>query len=251
MLIVREMKKYFSGIYHRAGDETDAEKAYDIWSATYDDQPDNLMLALDEDVFSKLLHKLDIENKIVADIGCGTGRHWQKILDQKPAIVSGFDVSGGMLEQLRQKFPAAITHKITNSLFDRVPTASFDLIISTLTIAHVEDLNTALEAWFRIAKQKSNIIITDFHPVALAKGGKRTFQKGRRQVTVKNFIHSIESIKLIAGKYGFMVAAEEEITINKEHKHYYEQKHALHVFEKFNGTPIIYGLHLKRDDATD
>src|SRR6266852_8386048 len=59
--------------------EINAMEAYEIWSNSYDNQPGNLMLDLDELIFSSLVANIDLDNKRVADVGCGTGRHWQKI----------------------------------------------------------------------------------------------------------------------------------------------------------------------------
>ena len=245
MLLVKEMKRYFLAGF-AAKTETEVVQAYDMWSATYDDQPDNLMLALDEEIFSKLLDNVMLEGKTVADIGCGTGRHWQKLIDKHPAIIKGYDVSEGMLNKLQQKFPDAITQQIFDDGYSNVEDASVDVIISTLTMAHLENLKVSLSAWFRMLKPNGDIVLTDFHPVALANGGRRTFQQAGKLVTVKNFVYSVESIKQIAAKNGLIVVNEDEICISEEHKCFYEHKNALHVFEKFKGTPIIYGLHLRR-----
>ena len=72
--------------------EFNPEKGYDIWASSYDDQPDNLMLALDEAVFSTLLKEMGLTGKTVVDVGCGTGRHWKKILDAGPIKLTGYDV---------------------------------------------------------------------------------------------------------------------------------------------------------------
>ena len=69
----------------------DPIEAYDLWSSEYDDQPGNLMLDLDELIFSHFLDSIDIKSKIVYDIGCGTGRHWKKIMDQQPGKLVGFE----------------------------------------------------------------------------------------------------------------------------------------------------------------
>ena len=92
--------------------------AYDIWSDSYDCQPGNLMLDLDELIFSGLIKDIDIRNKRVADIGCGTGRHWQKLYEKSRLHSLGFDVSQGMLHQLKRKFPSAITHLTTDNLLN-------------------------------------------------------------------------------------------------------------------------------------
>lgn len=91
-------------------------EAYDAWADTYDYQPGNLMLDLDEQLFTELVKNTDLKNKRVADIGCGTGRHWQKLYSLNPKLIIGFDVSEGMLNQLKRKFPAALTQHITDNL---------------------------------------------------------------------------------------------------------------------------------------
>src|ERR1019366_4937671 len=135
MTIFQRIKRYFSKQLFQVNNES-PQVAYDIWSKNYDSQPDNLMLALDEEVFSALLNDVDINNAIIADIGCGTGRHWKKIFDKKPRKLIGFDVSEGMLTMLRQKFPVAETYHLINDELSQLQNESCDIVMSTLTIAH-------------------------------------------------------------------------------------------------------------------
>jgi ubiquinone/menaquinone biosynthesis C-methylase UbiE len=245
--VIPSVKNYIKQhFFKQSVTEKNSADAYDLWSEDYDSQPGNLMLDLDEILFPKLLHKTIIQNKTVADIGCGTGRHWTKILQMQPLNLTGFDVSEGMLNKLQEKFPGAHTHKIVDDLLSNVDDASFDTIISTLTVAHIENLEQALRAWCAILKPDADIIITDFHPKLLAFGGKRTFRHHNVQLSVKNFVHSISSIKDVLKENGFRVAAEEEISIDETVKHYYTQQNALKVYEQFKGFPVIYGIHLKR-----
>ena len=185
-------------------------EAYDIWAENYDSQPGNLMLDLDELVFSELLTNTPIKDKQVADIGCGTGRHWNRIFGEAPATLTGFDVSPGMLDKLVIKFPMAKTQVIADNKFAAIADGLYDVIVSTLTVAHIENLEEALAAWCRILKPKGELIITDFHPNALASGGKRTFKHGKGHIAVQNFVHTTESIKAILLKNGFELIAEVE-----------------------------------------
>jgi len=206
------------------------------------------MLDLDDTLFSKILNTIDLKNKHVADIGCGTGRHWIKILNRDPASVTGFDVSAGMLKKLNEKFPEAKTSQITDDLFSKVERQSFDVIISTLTVAHIANIKEALLAWCRILKDEGDIIITDFHPDILASGGKRTFRHHRSSIVVKNFVHTTGLIQQILLSQNFRLLYQEELKIDESVKHYYKQQNALPVYEKFKGFRVIYGMHFRRNN---
>jgi ubiquinone/menaquinone biosynthesis C-methylase UbiE len=229
--------------------ETEPETAYDWWAASYDDnQSDNLMLALDEEVFSDLLNKIQIKDKILVDIGCGTGRHWKKIINRQPKKMIGFDVSEQMLMMLQHKFPQADTYHLTNNKLNRIENNSCDIIISTLTIAHIKNIAETLKEWVRILKPGGDIIITDYHPTALANGADRTFNYNSKKVAIVNYAHPIEKIKMIIAELHLKVLKIIEKNIDDTVKPYYEKKDALTVFEKWKNTPIIYGLRLKKDD---
>lgn len=232
--------------FHSPLKEKGSVEAYDLWSENYDEQPGNLMLDMDEQIFSGLLNSINIKNKQVADIGCGTGRHWAKLFKKQPLNLTGFDVSQGMLNRLQEKFPEARTHQITDNLFTAIPGSSYDILLSTLTVAHIENIDEALQAWCRILKPTGDIIITDFHPNALAFGGKRTFEHHKSQIAVQNFVHYISDIEEILLKNNLHVIKKDERIVDESVKHYYLAKNALPVYNKFKDSKIIYGIHLRR-----
>src|ERR1700761_9096408 len=116
---------------HPQAKEKGSVEAYDLWAESYDTQPGNLMLDMDEAVFAELVSEIDLTGKQIADIGCGTGRHWPLMYKRNPEGITGFDVSAGMLKRLEQKFPLAQTNQITDNLFSDVRNASYDVIVST------------------------------------------------------------------------------------------------------------------------
>lgn len=252
VMVIDALKNYVKQhLFHSPISERDSVTAYDIWSKNYDEQPGNLMLDLDEALFCKLLQGLPIHQKKVADIGCGTGRHWQRMLDMRPAKLTGFDVSSGMLRRLEQKHPGAETYQITDNFFKDIPSKSYDTIVSTLTVAHIKNLGEALQAWCRILKPNADILITDFHPSTLAFGGKRTFRHDNATIAIQNFVHLTSSIKEILLAHGFRLVAQEELKIDESVRHYYEQQNALHVYDTYKDFPIIYGMHLRRGNDTE
>ena len=225
--------------------------AYDIWSGSYDEQPGNLMLDLDNMIFSGLLEKLSLKGKVAVDIGCGTGRHWPAILQHKPAKLLGYDVSSGMLSRLKEKFPSAETYQLQGNELASTADESCDIVISTLALAHIENVGDALKEWSRILKKNGDIIITDYHPEAFKKGADRTFLSGGQTIAIKNYIHDIETVLGLLKGFGFDLLHIEEHKVGDDMRHYYETRKAIHVFEKFKGIPIIYGAWLKKKDVTD
>ena len=231
------------------GPEKSAVEAYDNWSDSYDLQPGNLMLDLDEKIFAGLIENIDLKNKNVADIGCGTGRHWPKLYGKNPALLMGFDVSEGMLRQLRRKFPAAPAYHTTDNLLKTVPDTFADCIVTTLAIAHIKNIEQAIAVWSRVLKVGGDLVITDFHPATLAIGGKRSYVHRGRTFSVINYVHPLEKVKNVFKKFGLTVVKQEEKYIDEETRWYYEAQNALPVYARFRGMPIIYGLHLNKKNA--
>ncbi|RKR83540.1 ubiquinone/menaquinone biosynthesis C-methylase UbiE [Mucilaginibacter gracilis] len=223
-----------------------ADEAYNLWAENYDDQPDNLMFYLDQLVFNEFMPDIELRGKVIADMGCGTGRHWPFLFQNKPAKLTGYDISEGMLKRLKLKFPDANTVKITDSILSNVEDATHNFVLSTLTVAHIQNIEEALQEWARILKPGGDMIITDFHPKALAAGGKRTFEYHNEHIPIVNYVHDTELIKRILLDNGLILVNEVEKVIDNTVMHYYIKQNAIHVYQKFRGMPMIYGLHFKK-----
>ncbi len=239
----------YQQLLRRLRPATPARQAYDQWAPRYDSQPGNLMLALDEIVFTALLQHTDLRDKVVVDIGCGTGRHWPLLFEQQPASLTGYDVSEGMLDILRQKYPAATVRILHNDLLPGLASESCDVLLSTLTIAHIPDAYKAIQEWARVTRPGGNIFITDFHPAALAGGATRSFSVAGKKVTIKNYVHSLDKLQQFADALGLRIVNTIEKYIDEDTRPYYEQQGALSLYEQYKGSPVIYGMHLKKNHA--
>jgi ubiquinone/menaquinone biosynthesis C-methylase UbiE len=245
MPVFSRLKQY---LFPARQPESDPAEAYDKWALHYDDQPDNLMLALDEELCTHLLDQVDIRGGTVVDVGCGTGRHWKKLFDRHPARLFGYDVSSGMLDMLRKKYPGAHTSLLDSQRLKGLADETCDLVLSTLTVAHIQDLEISLREWNRVLKPGGDILITDYHPRALARGGQRTFREGEKTIAIRNYIHTLNDIYNIAERLDLRVLDQIEKKIDVTMRPYYEKQNALDVFSRFHGVPIIYGIHLKKSD---
>ncbi|HVY74967.1 MAG TPA: class I SAM-dependent methyltransferase [Puia sp.] len=241
MLLLERLRRSFLKMRR---EEVDPALAYDQWAAAYDNQPDNLMLALDEEIVGELLRGMDLQSALVADVGCGTGRHWPKLRLGSPSRIVGFDISAGMLGVLKQKYPEAETVLLADNRLTVLEDGVADLLISTLTIAHIENSVEALKEWLRILKPGGRLLLTDYHPDALLRGARRSFRYDGETRAIINFIHPVDEIRRIAAQLGMREIRFIEKRIDETVRVYYERQQALPIYHKFSGTPIIYGMLL-------
>lgn len=106
------------------------------------------------------------EGAKVLDLGCGTGLELHWILDRNPtARVTGIDLSRGMLDALREKFPRHDLTLICGSYFD-VPfgEAIYDGAVSVESLHHfTAEEKLGLYRRLRAAlKDGASFILTDY-----------------------------------------------------------------------------------------
>jgi len=222
------------------------EDAYNIWANSYDRQDKNLVFKLEKEILDSFFRKLNLEDKIILDYGCGTGRNWERLIPQKPKSLTGCDVSSNMLEKLKQKFPLYETYLIKGASSLSFQESSFDFILSTLVIAQIKNIKKTFSFWNEWLKPGGNIIITDMHPKILQSGGKRTFQDSGKSFEVKNYIHTIDEVMELCRIFKWEVIETEEKLITEEEKDFYAEKKSIHVYEKFYGLPLVYGMLIRK-----
>lgn len=247
MNTVKSIKNLFQNHFNNAGrKKLEPENAYDIWAESYDNENGNLMLYFDRILFEKFLANVNLTGKNILDFGCGTGRYWKELLKMYPDKLIGCDISKTMLAILKKKFPGADTYIIQNNKLNFLDDLSFDFIISTLVIAHIEDIKDTVNEWNRLLKKGGEIFVTDFHPEALNKGAKRTFNNNGNIITIKNYIHTLERITSLFECLGFEIIEKEEKIIDENVKKFYAKKNAIKIYKEFKNVPMIYSLHLRK-----
>ena len=222
-----------------------SSEAYGIWHVFYDDQPDNVVLYLDEKLFSEMLVNAEIANKNILDIGSGTGRHWKELLEHKPLKITGIDSSIEMTEKLKAKFKDAeviVTDTVPSDIID----SSIDLIISTLTIGHIKDVHDHFKEWDRLLKKGGEVIITDFHPGAFSSGMKRSFPFNNEVIEVENYLYDLKFLASVFTKLNWKIISTQEKIIDESVKHFFEKQNFIKAYNKYFGTPLILGMHLKK-----
>lgn len=111
-----------------------------------------------------VLSKVDIKNKICADLGCGTG-FISLVLAKNAKIVFSLDRSRNMLQEINRSIAKEKINNIYTikgsmediPLFDN----SIDSIFTNMALHHVEDVKKSINEMYRILKNDGTIVISD------------------------------------------------------------------------------------------
>lgn len=143
------------------------EKGYDSWSEEYDSF-DNPMIVIDEMHFPEVLG--DIRDLKVLDLGCGSGRYSLK-LAKAGAIVTGIDISSGMLEKAELKTKDYKVEFIKHDIQSSLPFEdnSFDMVIASLVFEHIKDLSGIFIEIKRVLKPGGKFKFSEMHPAMFYK----------------------------------------------------------------------------------
>lgn len=150
----------------------DAEKYYDLIAEYYDARVEREVLTLAED--RSLLEYLGVDSKMrVLDAGCGTGM----LLDRLDASVSedldyvGYDVSAGMVEQFKKKWPKKrVTHMSVTSQDEHIELLNgFDLVLSLYTVLNclksMGDISIAVRNLWACVKPGGRMVLVCYGTV--------------------------------------------------------------------------------------
>ena len=145
------------------------EKMSDFFEARLDGYDEHMMTAIESaDEFYPFTAKQlpTFPDSHVLDLGCGTGLELAEYYRLCPsAKVTGIDLSGGMLAELKRKFADKDLQLIHGSYFD-VPFGEnvFDVAVSVESLHHFTKAEkTPLYAKLRIAlKENGYFILTDY-----------------------------------------------------------------------------------------
>ncbi len=200
--------------------------AYRLWSPIYDREEESPFFTLEREVFAELLRNAPIADAVVVDIGCGTGRHWARLLSMGPKQVLGVDSSPEMLARLRSRYHDAHLHVRTRVRIESIGGESVGVVVSNLMLTHVRDVGGELREWVRVLEPDGEIIVTDLHPVGVVRGARTTFSRGGRTFVIENHLHRLSELYSLFNELRLEVLSLEERCVE--------------------GTPIVIGLRLRK-----
>ncbi len=175
---------------------------YNAWAKTYDEDI-NSTIYIDELYFHKFWGNLN--NKKALEIGCGSGRNTQKLVQANHNIIA-IDISKSMLEKAKLK---TINHYVNFICGDyiklEISDNDFDFAIISLVLEHIEDLNKVFAKVFANLKNGASLFISEIHPQRMQNGSGARFidKESNVEIRAKSFVHNEQDFENAAKMVGF------------------------------------------------
>jgi len=170
-------------------------KDFDKEAAQWDAKPETIKLA--SDVANAIIREAGPLGSLNAlDFGCGTGL-LTLMLQPHVKTITGVDSSMGMLEVLRGKIKTQRLGNVYTMFVNfekgvRVQGA-YDLIVSSMTVHHVQDTAALFRQWYAILMPEGRVFFSDldaedgsFHSDSTG-----VFHRGFDRTKLKTILHNI------------------------------------------------------------
>ena len=155
----------------------DVARAYDSWSASYDDDRN---LTRDLDAYVLRQAPLGVDGADVLELGCGTGKNTVWLVARARSVVA-LDFSGGMLARARERIGAAPHVRLVQQDVRNpwpIPDESVDAVIGNLVLEHVADLAPVYAEAARVLRRGGRLWLCELHPERQRRGGQAHFTDG-------------------------------------------------------------------------
>lgn len=215
-------------------------EAYRLWAPRY--REETAISFLDDRLVSEL--SPPAAGARLLDVGCGTGR---RLEGTAAALAVGVDLSIEMLAA-RSGEPRPLVAGDLRRL--PIATGSFDLVWCRLAIGHVAEIGAAYGELARVCRAGGTVVVTDFHPAAVAAGHRRTFRDEMGETReVEHHVHSLESHAARAALAGLRLLATRAGRVGPEIRSFFEAAGREAAYGAQLGLPLVLALAFQRRGA--
>ena len=179
------------------------QEAYNQWASSYND-----VINLTRDVELKAKKEIleNIPFSVVLELGCGTGKNTEWLLQQSNSITS-VDFSENMLAKAKERVSS---HKVNFVQADINQPWSFakqeyDLITCSLVLEHIQHLQPVFEKAGDVLFAGGHFYIGELHPFKQYAGSKARFQKEDETLVLDCYTHHISEYTNLALSGGFTI----------------------------------------------
>ena len=174
------------------------------------------------------------------DVGCGTAR---RLAEAGGTRVVGIDVTPEML------YHADRRHDLIAADARAIPiaTALFERVWCRLAIGHVAEHDQVYAELSRVCAPGGHVVVTDFHPDAVAAGHRRTFRDGNgSRMELEHHVHTPASQLTAAGRHGLELIAQHDAVVGPSVESLYREAGAHGAYEAQRGLALVLVLAFRR-----
>jgi ubiquinone/menaquinone biosynthesis C-methylase UbiE len=184
------------------------QESYNIWAKTYDSMP-NKTRDIEGRALRILMANIEVENAL--EIGCGTGKNTLWLQNKAKHLVAA-DFSQEMLNISREKITSeyVIFKQMDLLVTWDFPANSFDLIICSLTLEHIENLEAIFRKAAMVMRPDSLFYIGELHPMKQYQGSKARFETENGTIVLDCFVHHVSDFYSAAQKNGLQCVELQE-----------------------------------------
>ena len=179
------------------------QKAYDSWSAQYDN---NVNKTRDLEALALQETLAGIAFETCLEIGCGTGKNTAWLLTRAKTITA-LDLSNEMLAKAKEKINSDKVNFIQADILQdwNFANTKYDLTTFSLVLEHIENLEPVFDKVSKIITEGGYVYIGELHPFKQYAGSKARFTTDEGEQVVTCFNHHISDFTQAAKKYGFTI----------------------------------------------
>jgi malonyl-CoA O-methyltransferase len=207
-------------------------EAYRLWAPTY--SAETVVTALEEETVQSFA--IPVAGRRLLDAACGTGRRL-RVSDAGFAI--GIDLTREMLPTL----PVNELYTVGDVRALPFQAAEFDVVWCRLALGHLPDLADSYSELARVCRFGGSVMVTDFHPDAVAVGHRRTFRDTDGILhEIVHHVHSLEEHVCAADAAGLHTVEHSNRTIGPSVRDFYVRANRTSVYTEQVGLALVLGI---------
>jgi malonyl-CoA O-methyltransferase len=213
-------------------------QGYALWAPTYSE---TAVTALETSVTDSF--GMTLEGRRVLDVGCGIARRLREARGRGASIAVGVDLSPEMLGR-------AVNDPLLAAADVRalpVADGAFDVVWCRLVLGYVGGLEHAYAELARACAPGGIVLVTDFHPAAVAAGHRRTFRDSRGELhELESHAHDPAAHRSVAQHAGLSLRERRDGVVGEAVRGFYERAGRLDAYERQRGLPLVLALRFVR-----
>ncbi|HEX7020526.1 MAG TPA: class I SAM-dependent methyltransferase [Gemmatimonadaceae bacterium] len=219
-----------------------AREGYRLWAPTYEEE--TAVSFLENDVVGNL--RVPAEG-VLLDAGCGTARRLREAKHAQVAV--GADASMAMLGRAaREQVMRAPLLAAADLRALPFAAASFDVVWCRLAIGHVRELDRVYSELSRVCRTGGWLVVTDFHPDAVAAGHQRTFRDANGVVhEIEHHAHPVEHHLECAIAHRLRLRAHRDGAVGPRVRGFYKAARRLDAYDRQRGLRLVLAFAFQRD----